>query len=239
MAFAYPARPQRLVLKEFSLQVAAGTSCALVRARRRRGRAPLAAPPEPVALACCQPELCCQPGAPIPHQPTTSWSLLLRRWGRAAAARARCWPCWSAFTSRWTERCAGLGVRVAVGDCRPEATLRAAGWSAAGGIAVPGAAGSACDDRLSPGAPRRPGAHRRHRRAAHRPALPAAPAGPGQPGARDVQVGAGGGGQGGGRPVLRGMETLLARPRPRSRARALSAPTRTAPAAAPSWRTWP
>ena len=44
VAFAYPARPQRLVLKEFSLQVAAGTSCALVRARRRRpGRAP----------ACC------------------------------------------------------------------------------------------------------------------------------------------------------------------------------------------
>lgn len=32
VAFAYPARPQRLVLKEFSLQVAAGTSCALVRA---------------------------------------------------------------------------------------------------------------------------------------------------------------------------------------------------------------
>lgn len=31
VAFAYPSRPQRLVLKEFSLAVEAGTSCALVR----------------------------------------------------------------------------------------------------------------------------------------------------------------------------------------------------------------
>jgi ATP-binding cassette subfamily B (MDR/TAP) protein 1 len=30
VAFAYPSRPGRLILKEFSLSVAAGTSCALV-----------------------------------------------------------------------------------------------------------------------------------------------------------------------------------------------------------------
>ena len=34
VAFAYPSRPQRLVLKEFSLAVPAGTSCALVRRRQ-------------------------------------------------------------------------------------------------------------------------------------------------------------------------------------------------------------
>lgn len=33
VAFAYPTRPQRLVLKEFNLAVPAGTSCALVRRR--------------------------------------------------------------------------------------------------------------------------------------------------------------------------------------------------------------
>lgn len=37
VAFAYPTRPQRLVLKEFNLIVPAGTSCALVRAERWLG----------------------------------------------------------------------------------------------------------------------------------------------------------------------------------------------------------
>jgi hypothetical protein len=47
VAFAYPSRPGRLILKEFSLSVAAGTSCALVGgsgAGRGRGESDEAAP---------------------------------------------------------------------------------------------------------------------------------------------------------------------------------------------------
>lgn len=39
VAFAYPSRPQRLILKEFSLAIPAGTSCALVGGPRLAGQA--------------------------------------------------------------------------------------------------------------------------------------------------------------------------------------------------------
>ena len=37
VTFAYPARPGRLIFKEFNLKIPAGTSCALVRQQQLRG----------------------------------------------------------------------------------------------------------------------------------------------------------------------------------------------------------
>lgn len=53
VAFAYPTRPQRLVLKEFNLTVPAGTSCALVSGAGQGGRADGLLEPV-VSQQCCE-----------------------------------------------------------------------------------------------------------------------------------------------------------------------------------------